>query len=300
MSVTDIRYKPLLVSERIEPNDLGQYDLCRAAVFAMMLNGSTNGEWMKNLDGTDWGRKKLKRMLEKMRAKTGQVLRGSFNTSHMAAFAKGVGWPADTWDPEIKTFRHFKAGLATGKWNYSLSGDVKYTPAGSPLRKWVNPGVGHNIFVGWITKDGDHMGFIDPMTPHGTKRVVRWAPTWHFRAFASKFKDASGRIVCGRVRKGVNTEANRVRRNRGRIIVKLQEDLIELTDLWRKQQAELTVQDTKLVNRAAKIDQLRSEIGLLEIELSQCGENPAEMAACQERLEELTSRLDRIAAIALD
>lgn len=293
MSTVTEKYIPILVSERLEPNAVGRLDLCRAASFAMILNGSTNGEWMKNPDGTDWGPKKIAKLLEKMRAKTGEVLRGSFNTSHMDEFAEGAGFSADVWDKEIVPFSKVVEGLKTGKWGYQLSGDVRHTPESSPLRKHVRSGVGHDNALIKISDDLKKIGFIDPMTPHGVDNYFRWAPTSHFRKFASEFKQPNGDIIAGRVRKGVNREAAMLRRKNANLILKLQQDLDSLQKLWRGQQAELIVLDKNVADRD-------EQLALLEQRLAECQVDASSESEARLKVADLEDRLDRIAVIAAE
>jgi hypothetical protein len=301
MAVDTKEYVPLLVSERVEPNAVGRYDLCRAAVLAMLLNGGTNGEWMTNPNGTRWGKAKIAKLLERMRKATGAVSRGSFNQGHVDEFLKGAGWKGSPYETQNVPWKDIVAGLKEGKWGYSLSGDVKHTPQGSPLRKYVNGNVGHNIYLSKLSKDGKRIAFIDPMTPHGTAKYLRWAPVAHFRQFASEFAKA-GRVVAGRVKKGYYTSANKVRHNRATVILKLQNDLLDLQKLWTVQQSELIVLDDKLEKRAAKIDALKSEVTLLETELASCRleEDPDTIATLEDEIAVMRGALDRIRDIALE
>jgi hypothetical protein len=258
MPVSTSSYVPLLVSERLAPNAAGRFDLCRAAVLAMLLNITTNGEWMTKPNGRDWGRKRMTQLLESMRRATGEVNRGSYNQGHVSAFERGAGW-SSTYEMANEQWPEIVAGLKSGRWAYDLAGDVKHTPDNSPLRKYVSPYVGHDILLLKLSKDGKRIAFIDPMTPPGTKAYVRWAPVGHFRLFAQEFKYAEERVVAGRVRKGENTDANKVRRNWRRAVQEQGAQIIEL-----KQQ---------VVNKQQKVDALRDD----KAELVQATEGQADV-----------------------
>lgn len=284
MVASAIDYRPLLFSERVEPNDLGKFDLCRAASLAMGIDAATLGEWTTNANGSKWGKAKIKRALEKMRAATGEEGRGSYNQGHMDDFLRGVNFPVEAYERFNKPMSEIKQTLKTHV--VFLAGDVRHTPAASPLRKYVNPNVGHEIILTGISNDGTKIAFIDPMTPHGTKRYQRWAPVAHFAKFGSEFKEGKD-YIAGRMKRGQYTQAKVVARNRAKIVKKLQEDILSLQGLWQGQQAELAVQDQKIMD-------LQGEVALLENQLQEA------IAHDSADVELLQDRLDRIKSIVLE
>ena len=197
MSTVTSRYKPLLFSEKLAPNGAGALTMCRGASLAMAYDAGTNGDWTTNPDGSRWGRAKIKNMLDKMRLATGEPLRDGYNQGHVDEFLKAMGAPPDTWQVDNNPWPDLIADLKSG-FVVELAGNVRHTPADSPLRKYVNP-VDHDILM--LDFKDNRIAFIDPMTPHGTARYVRWAPADHFKKFGSEFA-ISGRYVAGRVKRG--------------------------------------------------------------------------------------------------
>jgi len=280
MAVSSEAYVPLLVSEKLSRNPNGQLDLCRAAVLAMLLNTGTDGEWMTKPNGRDWGKKRMTKLLEGMRKATGDPARGSYNQGHVSSFVRGADGPTDAYEVANAPWAAIVAGLEVGKWCYDLAGDVRDTPEGSPLRKYVNPDVGHDIFLLKISKDGERIAFIDPMTPPGTKNYVRWAPTSHFRQFAQRFMYGSNRrVVAGRVKKGYYSEANKVRRNKQGA---LEEQRVQILEL--KQQ---------VVSKQAKLQALRDDLALCNEQ-----EDPNVIERLEADLDIALDQLSRIKAVA--
>ena len=268
MAVDTQTYVPLLVSEKLSPNTEGKYDLCRAAVLAMLVNAGTNGEWMTKPNGKRWGRKQIRQLLKNMRRATGDLSRGYYNQSHVPAFLRGAGWRSDVYEQQNVPFASIVDGLRTGKWNYELAGDVKHTALDSPLRRYVNPNVGHDIALIRLSKDEQRIGFIDPMTPPG-RRALRWAPVNHFRQFASAFKTGSGNVIAGRVRKGSLTDANMVRKNLAMAIDNARGRVVELeTTIDNKQAKVIALRDDKATLVAVVEDQ-KKVIVLLDAELAE-------------------------------
>ena len=261
MSVKTELYKPLLFSEREAPDVNGQLDKCRAASFAMIFDAGTNGDWTTNRDGTKWGRAKIRKAQERMVAKVGN--RDGYNQSHMDEFAAGIGVPANVWQMRNVQFWHIIKDLQDKTHCYELAGDVKHTPVGSPLRTYVNPNVGHDIALVAINRALTKIAFIDPMTPHGTRKYIRWAPVEHFKKFASEFA-VDGKVVAGRVRRGWWSDEAIARRKHAALVLKLQMDLLALQKEWKKQQNELSDQDEQ-------ITALGLEIARLRVELETCG-----------------------------
>lgn len=210
MSTLTSRYKPLLFSEKLAPNAAGQLTLCRAASLAMAYDASTNGDWTTNADGSKWGRAKIKNMLERMRAATGEPLRDGYNQSHVPAFLSAMRAPGATWEQANVPWEDLIADLKTD-YVVELAGNVSHTPADSPLRKYVNP-VDHDILL-LDYKDG-RITFIDPMTPHGTRRYIRSAPAEHFKQFGSEFR-TGGNYTAGRVKRGRYSDMAILRREQG-------------------------------------------------------------------------------------
>jgi hypothetical protein len=289
MAVRTAAYKPILFSEKLEPNDVGKLDLCRACALLTIFDTATNGEFSTNDDGSKWGKRRIKRTLEKMRAATGLELRGSYNTSHMDEFAKGAGFNPRAWVKQIVPFKSVVQGLKDG-YAYTLSGDVRGTPAGSPLRKWVNPGVGHELALIDISDDGERIQFIDPMTPHGTKNYARWAPKAHFKAFAKAFME-NGKVVSGRIKKGYYTAKAKAKRAAAATLGLVEHQAAVLRDKVRLLNGEY---DTLLdENEAAK-----AEVALLENQLELALlEHDEQMDA---DLEAALAKLDTIRDIVVD
>ena len=261
MPVRTDRYNPLLISERVEPNDVGQLDLCRAASFLMVWDAATNGDATTYPNGKRWGKARIRNTLAKMRRATGDELRGSYNTGHMDEFAKGAGIPPNAWEPQFLPFASLVQGLQDG-YAYTLSGDVRHTPPGSPLRKYVNGGVGHDTALIRISDDLEQIAFIDPMTPHGTAKYLRWAPRRDFRLFAKEFETA-GSIVSGRIKKGYYSVANRRVRSTAALALDAQKNSIECRTKLAAVREVKAVLETDL---AAKGEQ----IAVLQTQLTEC------------------------------
>jgi hypothetical protein len=202
MAATIDRYNPRLFSERLAPNASGSYTLCRAAVLAMMYDAGTLGEWTTNPSGSRWGKAKVKGALEDMRAATGEPLRDGYNQSHADDFLRGINAPTDAYDVRNVGWSDLEDDLRRG-YSVDLAGDVKHTPLGSPLRKYVDP-VAHDILLLRINDRTGRITFIDPMTPPGQK-AIRTAPIADFRAFGSEFRN-NGAYTAGRVKKGKYTQ----------------------------------------------------------------------------------------------
>lgn len=199
MAVDYDLYRPLLIDEHLNMLDIdndGDKDatLCRAAASLMAGDAVTGGELTTTQKGGKWGRAKIRAVLGKMRQSTGAPKRPGYNQSHVAGFVKAMGLPADSYERFNKSMGEAKAKLKQG-YVVTVAGDVGLTPYGSPLRRYVNPGVGHEIIITRVTKDGTKAAFIDPMTPHGTKVYERWAPWSHFVAFAKRFGAPGARIM---------------------------------------------------------------------------------------------------------
>ena len=283
MAVRTDSFNPLLISERLEPNDLGQLDLCRACSFLMVWDAATNGDATTNPNGSRWGRAQIKNTLVRMRKATGEELRGAYNTSHMDEFARGAGIPVNAWHLQLVKFSEVVQGLRDG-YAYTLSGDVKGTPAGSPLRKYVNGNVGHDIALIRLSENRKQIAFIDPMTPHGTRKYVRWAPVSHFQKFANAFKDGDGRVVAGRIEKGWWS--------------KLQTQKRAWQTMVRNARERTAVLMEELKDAHVHMGELESDIVLLETQLAECTQ--ADCTNCEAALEDAISKLDRIEAIVLE
>jgi hypothetical protein len=240
---------------------------------------------------------KIKKALERMRAATGDEDRGSYNQGHMDDFLRGIKAPVEAYKPFNRTMADIKKKLPTHV--VFLAGDVRHTRKASPLRKYVNGGVGHEIILVGINKDGTQLAFIDPMTPHGTDKYKRWAPVEDFRKFGSEFREGKN-YIAGTMRRGKYTAYNMLKRNRAIIILDLQEKLLALKEQWEKQQAELIVQDGKIVDLEGQIQELERERLLLEQQLEECINS--EEPDCDEvvaKLADFEDRLDKIAALAV-
>jgi hypothetical protein len=203
-------YRPLLISEHLQRNDIGKLTLCRAASLLMGVCAATNGEFVTNVNGTTWGKAKIKSALNRMMKATGDASRDGYNQSHMDDFLVGLGFDYDAWSRFNRPFDDIIEKLKNRHVVF-LAGDVKHTPANSPLRKYVDPNIGHEIILVSVNKAGDRIRFIDPMTPHGTKKYLRSAPIKDFRLFGSEFK-ANNDFIAGIMRKGYYTLANTARR----------------------------------------------------------------------------------------
>ena len=208
MAATIDRYNPRLFSERLAPNASGSYTLCRAAVLAMMYDAGTLGEWTTTPSGARWGKAQVKKALVDMRAATGEPDRDGYNQSHAVDFLRGIGAPVDAYDVRNAPWFDIEDDLRHG-YSVDLAGDVKHTPAGSPLRKYVDP-VAHDILLLRINDKTKRITFIDPMTPPGQKHI-RTAPIADFRAFGSEFR-TNGAYTAGRVKKGRYTQEAIVQR----------------------------------------------------------------------------------------
>lgn len=207
MSTQTARYKPLLFSEKLAPNSAGQYTLCRAASLAMGYDAVTNGDWTTNPDGSRWGRVKIKNMLERMRSATGEPLRDGYNQTHVPAFLKAMGAPPDAWEQANVAWTGLIGDLNSG-FVVELAGNVRHTPDNSPLRKYVNP-VDHDIIM--LDYKSGRISFIDPMTPHGARRYIRWAPASDFQQFGSEFR-TNGNYIAGRLKRGKYSDLAILRR----------------------------------------------------------------------------------------
>lgn len=272
MAATSQRYNPLLISERVEPNAVGQFDLCRAASLLMGVDAATNGEFTTYANGRKWGKAKIANALKKMRNATGVAGRGSFNQSHMDDFLTGIGFPINSYTRFNRSFKAIKETLDTHV--VFLAGDVKHTPAGSPLRKYVNPGVGHEIILVRINKARDKIAFIDPMTPHGTKRYLRWAPASHFRQFGSEFSQ-NGDYVAGTMRKGAFTQERKTARQLGGLNLELQRTL--------------ELRDSRIEALETQKKALKAELAALEVQ----PEDP-DLVEANERIEVMLDLLQQI------
>lgn len=224
--IDPLKYRPLLFSERVEPNDVGKFDLCLACTLLMSFDAATLGEWTKNPNGTNWGKAKIKKALERARAATGEELRGAYNQSHLDDFLRGVAVPDNIVQLYNRPMSDIKQSLKDG-YTVGIAGDVKHTPANSPLRKYVNGNVGHAILLTRILKDGSKIAFIDPMTPHGTKKYERWAPANDFFKFMSEFRVGKDNVAF-RLKRGKYTQAREVARDRARLITQLQERIVAI------------------------------------------------------------------------
>lgn len=223
MPATPEKYRPLLFSELVSLNSEGKADLCRPATLAMLYDMATLGAWTTNPNGSRWGKARIVKTLRAMRNATGEPDRGSYNQGHVPAFLQAMGAPANTWEKYNRPWRDIVQSLKDG-YAVELSGDVRHTPAGSPLRKYVNPNVGHNIALVGINPEKQRVAFIDPMTPHGVSKYVRWAPYSHFKAFAKEFADGTN-LVAGRVKKGRFSIGRVVREQMSRIVLDVQKKL---------------------------------------------------------------------------
>jgi hypothetical protein len=259
MAVSERLYRPTLIDEHLDMRDVdndGDLDatLCRAAATAMALDAMTLGEWTRTPKGERWGRARIKTLLKRMRAATEQPNRSGYNQSHVPAFVKGAGFPTDIIRIYNKPMSDIKQKLKDG-FVVTLAGDVAGTPAGSPLRKYVNPGVGHEIIITRVSGDGKRAAFIDPMTRHGTSVYERWAPWPHFVGFAKRFV-SNGNAIAEIWKRGRLTEAKEVARDRAVVILKVQTALADLQKLWEKQQRELISQDETIAKLTAQVEQL--------------------------------------------
>ena len=262
MAVDPMKYRPILMSEWLAPKDIdddGDLDLtlCRASATGMALGAMTLGEWTRTSKGSNWGRARIKTLLNRMRYATGEPNRPGYNQSHVPDFVRGAGFPASIIQIYNKPWPDIKESLKSG-FVVTLAGDVAGTPAGSPMRRYVNPGVGHEILLTRLSNDGKQIAFIDPMTPHGTAVYERWAPTSHVNGFSSRFK-SDNNVIAERWRRGKLTEAKDVARDRADLILKLQEDLAGLQRHWQRQQAELIEQDTRIDELLAQLEEYSSE-----------------------------------------
>ena len=263
MAVDSRQYRPTLIDEHLDMQDVdndGDLDatLCRAAATAMALDCMTDGEWTRTVKGERWGRARIKTLLKRMRAATGEPNRAGYNQSHVDDFVRGAGFPTEIIRIFNKSMPDLKKKLKEG-FVVTLAGDVAGTPATSPLRKYVNPGVGHEIIITRINKDGTKAAFIDPMTRHGTRKYERWAPWSHFQGFAKRFGTSSARIA-EIWKRGRLTEAKDVARNRAVVILQLQNALADLQKLWKKQQLELSDQDDTIAALRAKANELEAAL----------------------------------------
>jgi hypothetical protein len=246
MAVSTLLYRPTLIDEHLDMRDVdkdGDLDatLCRAAATAMALDAMTNGEWTRTVKGDRWGRARIKTLLQRMRMATGEPLRSGYNQSHVDEFVRGAGFPTDIIRIYNKPMKDIKGKLKDG-FTVTLAGDVRGTPVNSPLRRYVNPGVGHEIIITRVSGDGTRAAFIDPMTRHGTVNYERWAPWSHFVGFAKRFV-TGGNAIAEIWKRGRLTEAKEVARDRARVIEDLQGRLLRLSKEWEKQQRELITCD---------------------------------------------------------
>lgn len=199
MAVDPIRYRPMLVDEHLNMRDVdndGDLDatLCRAAASLMALDAWTSGEITTTPVGTKWRKAKIRSALGLMRKATGEPDRHGYNQSHTADFVRAMGEPVSAFTIFNRSMTQIKAKLREG-FVVTLAGDVGYAPAGSPLRRYVNPGVGHEIIITRLSKDESRAAFIDPMTPHGTAKYERWAPWSHFVGYAERFGAPAARVA---------------------------------------------------------------------------------------------------------
>jgi hypothetical protein len=300
MAVSVMDYRPLLFSERVAGINLDddpalEFDLCRAACLAMAFDAATLGEWSTNPNGTRWGRAKIRSALVKMRNATGEQQRGGFNQSHMDDFLRGIRAPQDVWVKFNVPMARIKEALGNG-FVVLLAGDVAGTPVKSGMRKYVRPGVGHEILLTAINKDGTRIAYIDPMVPHGTAKYQRWAPAREVAGFGSRFKTGKN-YIAGKVKRGKYTRAQQVARDRAAVIKDMQERLLSLAAEWEKQQAELIVSD-------GVIENLKHEISVLEIALAECETTPDPsddaLELCNADLSLLIDKIDKIREIVVE
>lgn len=198
MAIDFSTYRPTLVDEHLNMRDVdndGDLDatLCRAAATLMAADAWTGGDLTAKPTGGRRGKAWIKATLGKMRRATGEPNRYGYNQSHTPAFLQAINIPRAAYDQVNGRMAEAKALLSKG-YVITLAGDVGFTPGGSPLRKYVNPGVGHEIIITRISKDGTKAAFIDPMTRHGTAKYERWAPWSHFVAFAKRFGSQLHRV----------------------------------------------------------------------------------------------------------
>lgn len=259
MPATPEKYRPLLFSELVSLNSEGKADLCRAASLAMLYDMATLGAWTTNPSGSRWGKARIVKTLRAMRNATGEPNRGSYNQGHVPAFLQAMGAPASTWEKYNRPWKDIVQSLKDG-YAVELSGDVRHTPAGSPLRKYVNPNVGHNIALVGINPAKQKVAFIDPMTPHGVAKYVRWAPYAHFKAFAQEFADGTN-LVAGRVQKGKFSIGRIVREQMSRIVLDVQKKLAAEQELTEDLVEDLTQADE---NQAKLLGKLADAKGIID------------------------------------
>lgn len=267
MAVKSRLYRPTLIDEHLDMRDVdddGDLDatLCRAAATAMALDAMTDGEWTRNTVGNRWGKARIKTLLKRMRAATGEPNRQGYNQSHVDDFVRGAGFPTDIIRIYNKPMSDIKARLKAG-FTVTLAGDVKGTPAGSPLRRHVNAGVGHEIIVTRLSADGKKAWFIDPMTRYGTTPYERLAPWPHFVGFAKRFM-VSGNAIAEIWERGRLTQAKEVARDRATTLLKVQRALSDLQKVWKEQQLELIEQDKHIETLRKRRDELRAALGECE------------------------------------
>lgn len=256
MPATVGKYVPLLFSERLVPDKMGQLDLCRAATLAMGWDACTLGEWTTNRNGSRWGKKKIKSNLSRMRKMIGDL--DGYNQSHMDDFLLAVKAPRRAWIEVNGTFDELRDALADD-FTVTASGDVKDTPADSKMRRFVNAGVAHSVLYTCIHfREGkpDIIGYIDPMTPHGTPWYRRHVPAWHAKGFLERFSFREGgekRYVWGKMKKGHYTEAKAVARDRSRTILELQNRQLEY-------QRMMNDQDLQIELLEKQVDELKDEL----------------------------------------
>jgi hypothetical protein len=257
MAVSLEHYRPTLIDEHLHMLDVdgdGDKDatLCRAAATAMALDAMTLGEWTRTSKGDRWGKARIRTLLARMRNATGEPRRAGYNQSHVPDFIKGAGFPTDILRIYNKPTSDIKDKLAAG-FVATVAGDVALTPAGSPLRKYVNGNVGHEIILTRMIKDRSKIAFIDPMTPHGTAKYERWAPANDVHRFMGRFR-SNGNNIAEIWKRGKLTEAKEVARDRARVILEQQQSFLELKKLWERQQLELMQQDDTIAELQAKLD----------------------------------------------
>jgi hypothetical protein len=278
MVATKERYKPKLVSEKLDR----PLTLCRAAATGMAVFAMTLGESCTYPNGYTWGNVRIKQALKQARENTGEPNRPGYNQSHIPAFLKA--FLSIRMEPSEyifnKTRKRIRERLQTGH-AITMAGDVAGTPLDSKLRRYVNPGVGHQLFFfdwqgEWKTGT---VASIDPMTPPDATNYIRRIPVSEMWGFGRRFSmdTGDGRIYTAeKWRIGRNTEERQTARQLSALNLQLSNKYIGALN-------EISALDAENDELQAKLEECEQPPG---VPLSQ---EEAAIAALEKALAELRS-----------
>jgi len=260
MAATKERYRSLQVSERLAP----PLTLCRAACTGMAVMFMSMGESCTYSTGKLWGNRRIQQALEEARKLTGEPNRKGYNQTHVGYFLQAFGSTKMTKKQYIynKERKDIRESLR-GDYVITMAGDVAGTRLESPLRKYVNGNVGHELlFFDW---EGDWrtgtVAVIDPMQPQSKGDYVRRVPAKDMWAFGKKYLWMS-RYICERFKIGSQTKAAQVARDRAAVILDLQNRILTWRSAMVETERELQDVEDELKIVMGKLDACRSGGGI--------------------------------------